>query len=79
MSDASNSFTNGLYTIEPMSINLPIGKDLVVGVRNETAEHQWVIFDNFRLMYYGTSDSDLMKEAIDLASSRATMPTWRRT
>jgi hypothetical protein len=52
MSDASASFTNGLYTIEPIKFELKEGDKMDIGVRG-TSDTQWVIFDNFQLVYYG--------------------------
>ena len=56
MSSASESFTNGLYTIVPIAAYINDGETLKVGVTNGENVHQWVIFDNFRLMYYGADD-----------------------
>ena len=52
MTDASKSFNAGLYTIEP--IEVVVGEDsiLTIGAKG-TATSQWVIWDNFRLSYYG--------------------------
>ena len=52
-SKASDSFTNGLYTIAPITFYYDGTGDLTVGIKG-TAEHQWVVFDNFRLTYLGT-------------------------
>ena len=49
MTDASYSFTNGLYTIDPIEFTLDEDGDLTVGIKNGENVHQWVIFDNFRL------------------------------
>ena len=51
MAAASESFTAGLYTIEPIEFVFN-GEELTVGVTG-TAANQWVVFDNFRLTYYG--------------------------
>ncbi|MBQ8127523.1 MAG: MucBP domain-containing protein [Prevotella sp.] len=56
MNDASASFANGLYTIEPIQAYIGEGETLTVGVTNGENVHQWVIFDNFRLTYYGVED-----------------------
>lgn len=53
MTDASYSFTDGLYTIDPIEFTLDEDGDLTVGIKNGENVHQWVIFDNFRLTYYG--------------------------
>lgn len=52
MSDASESFTNGLYTIEPIYITVSDGT-LSLGARLENNTKLWCIWDNFTLMYYG--------------------------
>lgn len=51
MTDASNSFKTGAYTIEEFKVTVTNGK-LEVGVKN-TAGNLWVIWDNFNLTYYG--------------------------
>ena len=56
MSQASESFTAGLYTIEPIKAFINDDETLNVGITNGENVHQWVIFDNFRLTYYGTED-----------------------
>ena len=57
MSAASESFTQGLYAIEPIKAYVAEGETLTIGVKNETALNQWIIFDNFRLTYYGEENS----------------------
>ena len=52
MTDASVSFTSGLYTMEPITVVVAEDGTLTVGVKG-TGTHQWVIWDNFQLMYYG--------------------------
>jgi hypothetical protein len=52
MGEASLSFTDGLYTIEPITFEVGADGVLTVGVKG-TALHQWVIFDNFQLTYLG--------------------------
>lgn len=52
MGDASVEFTNGNYTIDPIEFIVGENGELTVGVSG-TAVHQWVIFDNFQLTYYG--------------------------
>ena len=72
MGDASISFSNGLYAIEP--IEFIVGEDgvLTVGIKNETAVHQWVIFDNFQLTYYGPAP----KTTVTLAVTDAQYATF---
>ena len=67
MSAASESFTNGLYTIEPIEFEFDGEGNLVVGV-TATAIHQWVIFDNFQLTYYGLPELTLNEEVDNTAT-----------
>ena len=53
MSDASASFTSGLYTTEPIFVRVTDGT-LSLGARLEGNTTLWCIWDNFTLMYYGT-------------------------
>ena len=57
MSDASNSFTKGLYAIDPAYIELSEDGSLTVGAKLETNTTLWCIWDNFELTYYGTEAS----------------------
>ena len=57
MANASASFSAGLYTIEPIYVEVKDGK-LNVGIKLENNANLWVIFDNFVLTYYG-ADADL--------------------
>ena len=52
MSDASNSFTEGKYTIDPIQVVVTDGV-ITLGVKNETNTTIWCIWDNFRLSYLG--------------------------
>jgi len=52
MSDASASFTNGLYTIEPIFVKVEDG-NITLGAKLETNVNLWCIWDNFVLTYYG--------------------------
>ena len=54
MNAAGKAFTNGEYTIEPIEFTLNEAGELTVGIKG-TATHQWVIFDNFRLTYFGAA------------------------
>ena len=56
MSTASVSFTNGLYTIEPIFVEVTDGT-LTVGAKNEANTNLWCIWDNFQLTYYGAEAS----------------------
>jgi len=51
MSDASVSFSSGLYTIEPIRVTVTDGTLTVGAYCNNTA--LWCIWDNFELTYYG--------------------------
>ena len=68
MKDASYSFTEGKYTIDPIEFTLNEDGALTVGVKNGENEHQWVIFDNFRLTYYGPAPAPV-KYAITVADT----------
>jgi hypothetical protein len=65
MADASESFTAGLYTIDPIEFTVAAEGDdagmIYVGITT-AGTHQWVIFDNFRLTYYGPADTDAITE-----------------
>jgi hypothetical protein len=61
MSDASASFTAGLYTIEPIRFTVEEDGMMYVGIYT-LATHQWVIFDNFRLTYFGPALSNAITE-----------------
>ncbi len=50
MTDASHSFTSGLYTIEPIEFTMFEDGQLTIGVKNSNV-NQWVIWDNFQLTY----------------------------
>ena len=52
MSTASVSFTAGLYTIDPIKVTTFEPGQLTIGAQG-TASSNWVVWDNFRLMYYG--------------------------
>ena len=64
MTDASVSFTSGLYTMEPITVVVAEDGTLTVGVKG-TGTNQWVIWDNFQLMYYGNGGSpDAISETV---------------
>jgi hypothetical protein len=54
MTDAGVSFTNGLYTIDPIYVEVAENGTLTVGTKSETANF-WCIWDNFKLTYYGAN------------------------
>ena len=55
MSDASASFTNGLYTIEPITFEVKEDGMMYIGITAST-NTQWVIWDNFQLKYFGAEN-----------------------
>ena len=71
MSAASESFTNGLYTISPVFVKVENGT-ITVGARNENNTTLWCIWDNFQLTYFGDVEigdvkfSSLVKSLDDL-------------
>ncbi len=68
MSMASESFSADRYTIDTITYAYNGEGDLVVGIKNETATCQWIIFDNFRLTYFA---APLDKSALETAISDA--------
>ncbi|MBR3067426.1 MAG: DUF4859 domain-containing protein [Prevotella sp.] len=64
MTQAGASFEQGLYTIEPIQFTVTEGGELIVGVTNGENAHQWVIWDNFRLTYYGAASADVLEQNI---------------
>lgn len=52
MSDASSSFSEGKYTINPIYVTVTDGT-LTLGARLEENTRLWCIWDNFTLMCYG--------------------------
>lgn len=55
MKDASVSFLEGKYNIDPVSVLVTDGS-LKVGVKNATSKSIWAIWDNFVLSYFGKND-----------------------
>ncbi len=53
MSDASNSFTDGAYTIDPIYVKISDGETLTIGAKLEGNTNLWCIWDNFQLTYFG--------------------------
>ena len=71
MSMASESFTAGLYTIEPIEFIVFEDGQLTIGAKG-TATSQWVIFDNFRLTYLSSEiPADEFKPAYENALAAA--------
>ncbi len=58
MSAASESFTAGNYTIEPLTFYVTEDGKINVGIKG-TAASQWVVFDNFQLTYYGPGEDGI--------------------
>ena len=52
MSAASESFTAGLYTIDPINFEVKEDGMMYVGITAST-NTQWVIWDNFQIKYFG--------------------------
>ncbi|MBQ8968963.1 MAG: hypothetical protein IJ064_04420 [Bacteroidaceae bacterium] len=63
MSDASASFSQGMYTIAPIIVTVENG-ELTIGARLEENYTLWCIWDNFTLWYYG-ADTDAAQIAFD--------------
>ncbi len=63
MNEASVSFSNGAYTINPIFVEVTDGT-LNIGVKLENNVSLWCIWDHFVLKYYGNVDMDdvLLKE-----------------
>ena len=67
MTDAGRSFKTGLYTIDPIYVEVADGGTLTIGAKNENTS-VWAIFDNFVLTYYGSEATmDQVKNAAILA------------
>lgn len=60
MRDASASFTADYYKTSPISFYYNGSGTLTLGVRS-TASHQWIVWDKFRLNYYGSDDTTGIK------------------
>ncbi len=56
MTTLSNSFTNGLYSVSPVFVQVTDGT-LTVGIKG-TRTDTWCIWDNFQVKYYG-ADANL--------------------
>jgi len=72
MSDASASFTNGLYTIDPITFEVKEDGMMYIGVTT-SANTQWVIWDNFQLMYFGGENptTGISNVAVETANNGA--------
>ena len=60
---AANYFRSGLYSVYTVVEKAEEEEDLVIGVLKDTQEivDDWVVFDNFRIFYYG---NETTKEAV---------------
>lgn len=69
MADAANSFENGLYTSDPMYIEMPSDGMMAIGAYLAENVDLWCIWDNFHLTYYGPdADINALKNAGLIAS-----------
>ncbi|UKK67008.1 chitobiase/beta-hexosaminidase C-terminal domain-containing protein [Prevotella communis] len=66
MTAASQSFSAGKYTIEPLVFELKEGETLTIGAKLEGNTSLWCIWDNFTLTYYGknTTIEDVKAESL---------------
>ena len=62
MTDASISFTAGLYPAEAIEVDV-VGGELTIGAKLDNNTELWCIWDNFRLYYIGTASADLYEPA----------------
>lgn len=53
MSDAGPLFTQGKYTIDPITVVVAEDGALTIGAKLETNTQLWSCWDNFKLTYYG--------------------------
>jgi len=60
MTDAGISFKSGLYALQSITVVVEENGTLTIGVQG-TATSQWVIWDNFQLMYYGVGGEPTTK------------------
>lgn len=63
MTDASGSFTKGLYTIKPFVFEVGDDGEITLGAKLENNTALWCIWDNFVLTYYGPDATPLEVEA----------------
>lgn len=73
MEMASNSFSQGLYEVNPIIVEVTDGT-LQLGVRNAGNTTIWAIWDNFRLYYTGAEDPTGI-EAISDQTTRLGLPS----
>ncbi|MBO4720304.1 MAG: hypothetical protein J5658_10580 [Prevotella sp.] len=61
IADASEAFIQGDYPVGPISFYYDGESEMSIGIKG-TAEHQWVCFDNFVLMYLGYEEPNVLVE-----------------
>lgn len=78
MSDASVSFSNGMYTIDPIYVEVTEDGALNIGAKLENNTALWCIWDNFVLTYYGAEatmdevkNGAIVKELAELRAKAA--------
>ena len=69
MDDASVEFTNGNYTINPITFEVKDDGMMYVGVTAST-NTQWVIWDNFQLKYFGKNDPTVGIQSVATESAK---------
>ena len=82
MTDAGKSFSEGLYTIEPIIYEQAADGDLTIGTKLAENTAIWAIWDNFTLEYYGNASlaevllgdkvqqvADLVGEALEVLAN----------
>ncbi|MBO4906683.1 MAG: Ig-like domain-containing protein [Bacteroidaceae bacterium] len=79
MSEASVSFTNGLYKTSELRVT-HAGGSLTIGAKLESNTALWCIWDNFELMYYGPIDlsefeAQLAAKVQEAEAVASTIPT----
>lgn len=78
MSMASESFSAGIYTIEPLVFELKEGETLTIGAKLEGNTSLWCIWDNFNLTYYGKNttledvEAESLRKEVEALREKAT-------
>jgi len=70
MVDASYSFSEGLYTIDPIYVKVEEGGSLTIGAKLEGNTALWCIWDNFVLTYFGPDAEPIIPEPTGLFIDR---------
>ena len=71
MSAVSNSFANGKYTIDPITVIVTDGT-LTIGAKC-TRTDSWCLWDNFQLKYYGIDLSALQEDLAEKVAAAAAL------